>query len=153
MKYKSIKVIECIMNADEFDEDKYTKKYMRKYWIDRVRGGAYCQIKLPEYLLYALEKELCNSSDLCFRCNRPGHYISQCYATTKADGSVINENKEESELSIFFGLFNIISDFFQKDVGDPITLKIIVMHHLMWMEINYNYLFLIYLKSFNQILP
>jgi len=42
----------------------------------------------------ALEKELCNASNLCFRCNREGHYVLDCYATTKADGSLIEESDD-----------------------------------------------------------
>lgn len=92
-KYKPIRVIEQIRNADEFDEDKYTKKYMKKYGIDKVRGGSYTQIYLPEYSIMALEKELCTSSNLCYRCNRSGHFVNQCYATTKVDGTLINDKK------------------------------------------------------------
>lgn len=96
-KYKPIKVVEKVPNADMFDEDKYTKMYMKEYGIDRVRGGTYTQIKLPDYSLQALEKELCSASDLCFRCNRPGHFASQCYASTKADGSPIEEESSSDE--------------------------------------------------------
>jgi len=94
-KYRPIKIIEQIAGADEFDEDRYTKKYMKKYGIDNVRGGAYTQIELPDYSILALEKELCGTSGLCFRCNRHGHFVNQCYASTKADGSPIDESSEE----------------------------------------------------------
>lgn len=90
-KYKPIKVVEQIPNVDEFDEDKYTKIYMKKYGIDKVRGGTYTQLELPEYSLLALERELCTASDLCFRCHRPGHFASQCYSSSKADGSPSDE--------------------------------------------------------------
>lgn len=82
-KYKPLKVIRVVHNADQFDEDKYTKQYMKEYGIDRVRGGTYSQINLPEYSIKSLEKELCNASDLCYRCNRPGHFANQCYAITQ----------------------------------------------------------------------
>ena len=90
-KYRPIKVVEQIPNADEFDEDKYTKKYMKKYGVDNVRGGTYTQLILPDYSIRALDNELCSASDLCFRCNRKGHFANQCYASTKADGSQICE--------------------------------------------------------------
>lgn len=98
-KYKPIKLLEQIPNADEFDEDKYTKMYMKQYGIDKVRGGSYTQITIPEFSRLALEKELCGASDLCYRCNRHGHFINQCYATTKADGSKIFDNKSNEEYS------------------------------------------------------
>jgi predicted GIY-YIG superfamily endonuclease len=94
-KYRPIKVVEVIPDADQFDEDKHTKKYMKKYGIDKVRGGTYTQMELPEYSILALEKELCSASDLCFRCNRPGHFANQCYASTKADGSPLFDDSEE----------------------------------------------------------
>ena len=96
-KYKPIKVVEQIPNADEFDEDKYTKKYMKKYGIDKVRGGAYTQMDLPNFSVMALEKELCHASDLCFRCNRPGHLANQCFALTKANGLPIDDSSCDEE--------------------------------------------------------
>lgn len=94
-KYKPIKVVEQIKNADEFDEDKYTKIYMNKYGIDMVRGGTYTEMQLPDYKRLALENELCSASNLCFRCNRPGHFANQCYASTRADGTIIEDDCDE----------------------------------------------------------
>ena len=93
-KYAPIKVVEEIRDADEFDEDKVTKRYMKTFGIQNVRGGSYTQLKLPRYLLLALQQELCTASELCFRCNRPGHFVSDCYASTKADGSLINVDSD-----------------------------------------------------------
>ncbi|GAF90538.1 unnamed protein product [marine sediment metagenome] len=36
-KYKLIQVLEVIANCDDFDEDKYTLKYMSQYGINNVR--------------------------------------------------------------------------------------------------------------------
>ena len=36
--YKPLKLVEMIPNCDDYDEDKYTQKYMDKYGIDNVRG-------------------------------------------------------------------------------------------------------------------
>ena len=96
-RYKPIRVVETITDANEFDEDKYTKKYMREHGIERVRGGSYSQVQLPEYSLMALEKELCNASNLCFRCNRRGHFASNCYASSKADGSPIDDDDDSND--------------------------------------------------------
>lgn len=90
-KYKPIKVIEKISNADDFDEDKITKKYMSQYGINRVRGGSYTQINLPECSLLSLKRELSTASDICYRCNRYGHFINQCYATTNVDGIPLDD--------------------------------------------------------------
>jgi hypothetical protein len=93
-----MKVVEVKKFADEFDEDKYTKMYMKKYGIDRVRGGSYTQMNLPEYSKQTLEKELCSASDLCFRCNRPGHFANKCYAKTKIDGAPVADEKTGEDL-------------------------------------------------------
>ncbi len=98
-RYKPIKVVEQVPNADEFDEDKYTKKYMTKYGIDKVRGGAYTQIELPNYAILSLEKELCSASNLCFRCKRSGHFAGACYASTTADGSPIHDDRNNTFMS------------------------------------------------------
>ena len=45
-KYKPIRLVKLIPNCDKYDEDKYTKKYMGKYGINNVRGGAYCSMVL-----------------------------------------------------------------------------------------------------------
>ena len=96
-KYKPIKVVEQVANADEFDEDKYTKKYMKQYGINKVRGGTYTQIHLPDLSVMALEKEICNASNLCFRCSRPGHFANQCFASTKANVSHIDDSSCDEE--------------------------------------------------------
>ena len=45
-RYRPLTLIQIISNADSFDEDKYTKMTMKKYGIDNVRGGSYCQMIL-----------------------------------------------------------------------------------------------------------
>ena len=35
-KYTPVKLLELISNSDDYDEDKYTLKYMAKYGIDNV---------------------------------------------------------------------------------------------------------------------
>jgi predicted GIY-YIG superfamily endonuclease len=87
--YKPIRVIEVISNADVLDEDKYTKAYMIKHGIDRVRGGSYSMIELPDYKIQALRDELCTADNRCYRCMRKGHFGNNCYARTMIDGEPI----------------------------------------------------------------
>ncbi len=77
-KYKPLQVIELISNCDEFDEDKHTKRYMKKYGIENVRGGSYVQLELDEKTEYFLEKELSSSRDACFICGEKGHWARDC---------------------------------------------------------------------------
>jgi predicted GIY-YIG superfamily endonuclease len=81
-EHKPLKVMEVRKNVSRFEEDKMTKEYMEKYGIDNVRGGAYTQIELPEESVECLQREIRGTTDVCFRCNRPGHWASQCWART-----------------------------------------------------------------------
>ncbi len=98
-KYKPIKIVEQIHNADELDEDNYTKKYMRMYGIENVRGGTYYQIELSESCILELKNELCSASILCFRCNRSGHFAAECYAVTTVNGSLIDDDSSYDDES------------------------------------------------------
>jgi cellular nucleic acid-binding protein len=81
-EYSPIKVIEIRRNVSRFEEDKLTKEYMEKYGIDNVRGGAYTQVNLPENARESLQREIRGASDVCFKCNRAGHWANRCYART-----------------------------------------------------------------------
>lgn len=80
--YKPISVIKIISSCDEFDEDKYTKIYMRKYGIDNVRGGSYVKIVLHDFQYKALNIELRSSNDQCFKCGSKGHFVNQCFSNS-----------------------------------------------------------------------
>src|SRR5665647_215839 len=56
--YHPTSVLEIIENCDEYDVDKFTKKYMSKYGIANVRGGSYVDTVLDEATLYVLNKEI-----------------------------------------------------------------------------------------------
>lgn len=93
-KYRPLKIVETIQSNDKMDEDKYTKKYMSLYGIDKVRGGSYTEIILPKYKLLCLKDELCTMDDLCFRCMRRGHFVEECYAKTTVGGILIESDTE-----------------------------------------------------------
>jgi len=81
-EHRPVKVIEKRYNVSRFEEDKMTKEYMEKYGIDNVRGGSYTQVELPEDSRDVLQREIRGAGDVCFKCNRSGHWASQCYART-----------------------------------------------------------------------
>jgi cellular nucleic acid-binding protein len=81
-EHKPLKLVEIRENVSHFEEDKMTKEYMEKYGIDNVRGGAYTQVELPEDSREYLRREIRGSTDVCFKCNRKGHWANQCYAKT-----------------------------------------------------------------------
>ncbi len=77
-KYKPIELIEIISNCDNYDEDKYTIKYMEKYGINNVRGGSFCELKLNKDNLNTIKKMIVSSTDKCYICGENGHYANNC---------------------------------------------------------------------------
>lgn len=72
--WELIEVVPCC----EFTEDNLTKKYMRKYGIEYVRGGSYSEVNLPQSKIDVLCVELATAGDACFKCGRKGHFKTQC---------------------------------------------------------------------------
>ena len=76
-KYNPINLVE-LNEGDNFDEDKYTLKYMSEYGIQNVRGGSWCQIKLSQNDKDRAMKSIKGATDKCFECGQKGHFISNC---------------------------------------------------------------------------
>jgi hypothetical protein len=77
-KYKPYKVIEIIPDCDNFDEDKYTLKFMGKYGINNVRGGTFCELKLNKDNIETIKKMINGSTDKCYICGENGHFAKDC---------------------------------------------------------------------------
>jgi len=77
-KYKPIKVIAKIADCDNYDEDKYTKKYMDIYGIDNVRGGSWVTLVLDESTIKHLKISSTATNDRCLGCDSNGHFIKNC---------------------------------------------------------------------------
>lgn len=92
-KYKPIKIIEIIENCDDFDEDKYTIKYMTNFGINNVRGGSFCQIILSDSNILTLKQMINGSTDKCYICGNIGHFAKDC--DTKSLSIEQSKNPEE----------------------------------------------------------
>jgi predicted GIY-YIG superfamily endonuclease len=77
-KYKPVKVSELIHNCDDYDEDKYTIKYMEKYGINNVRGGSFCEIKLSDNNVITLNQMIKSVTDKCYICGKDDHFANVC---------------------------------------------------------------------------
>ena len=78
-KYRPIKVLELISNSDDYDEEKYTIEYMKKFGIENVRGGTFTTIHLPKFQIEYLEKVINSTSNKCYICGKKGHFAKECY--------------------------------------------------------------------------
>jgi predicted GIY-YIG superfamily endonuclease len=87
--YRPVKVLETRPVKTEHDENNLTKDLMKKYGVDNVRGGSYCQEELPPPMKMALETELRGTTDACFKCGQKGHFANRCTA--------VDESESESE--------------------------------------------------------
>lgn len=95
-RYRPIGVEKIIQGADDFDEDKYTKMYMLKYGIDNVRGGSYVELKLSDFQVETLHREIWGAQNKCTRCGRGGHFFQDCFASHNINGDSL-ENDSDSE--------------------------------------------------------
>jgi hypothetical protein len=77
-KYKPIRIIEVIPNCDDFDEDKYTIKYMSIKGIDNVRGGSFCRMILSNDNLSTIKIMINGSTNRCYNCDSKEHYAKDC---------------------------------------------------------------------------
>ena len=77
-KYKPTQIIGLFPDCDVFDEDKYTIKYMKKYGIENVRGGSFCQVSLDRETTKCVERMIGSTDDKCYFCGKQGHFIRNC---------------------------------------------------------------------------
>ena len=93
-KYTPISIIEIIPNCDDYDEDKYTRKYMDNYGIDNVRGGSFCEVILDKTTIQLLEKMSKTTQNKCFTCGIIGHFSKECKQYKDSSLQIATPSKE-----------------------------------------------------------
>ena len=93
-KYKPVALEKTIENVSPFEEDKYTKEYMSKYGMDKVRGGSYVEVTLSDFQKKSLNTEMWAANDCCTQCGRKGHFVKACTATTDVSGNRIDQDED-----------------------------------------------------------
>lgn len=98
--YKPIGICDIISNCDEYDEDKYTIKYMKEYGINNVRGGSFSTVKLNDSNIITLKQMVNGSIDKCYICGSPAHIGENC------------NNDDNNIKSLFMNIYYYITSWF-----------------------------------------
>jgi hypothetical protein len=96
--------------CNENDDDFYTRLFITKYGLDKVRGGSYSQVQLTEQEVYELKQHPIDQQITCFKCSMKGHkgYIcpflrSNCNKYNANESTVIDTN-DDDDMDIPFRL-------------------------------------------------
>jgi len=106
-KYKPITVIELIPDCDDYDEDKYTIKYMEKYGVENVRGGSFCEIKLSNDNIMTLNKMIKSVSNKCYICGKNDHFANDCKKCNCPTSYFSSHRKSKCLLSKMTSYFDV----------------------------------------------
>ena len=77
-KYKPITVHELRPDCSDNDEQIVTQEYMKRYGIENVRGGPWCQVSLPDEKIQFIQQIFQSNDDKCYKCGKTGHFSSNC---------------------------------------------------------------------------
>ena len=132
--HKPIKIMELIANCDEYDEDKYTLKYMNMYGIASVRGGCFSHPVLTSNQIYFIQQILRSINNECLYCGKQGHFVKECpikisvkqpikqpirqQNNNQQNDNQQNDNQQNIEqLSIFNYFFNLLENFIYPEIN------------------------------------
>lgn len=77
-EYSPTRIVEQRPVTSIHDETNTTLDLMKKYGIDNVRGGAYCQVDLSDEIETAIKHQINSNTDKCYNCGMKGHFANKC---------------------------------------------------------------------------
>lgn len=77
-KYGVLRILYTYNIDDLLYEDLETKRMMRQYGIENVRGGSYTRMILDNNVIEFLNMEIKHSKKTCYVCGNEGHYGGMC---------------------------------------------------------------------------
>ena len=89
------KIATCNGYFSDKVEQQFTEKKIKKHGYKNVRGGYYTNSKT----LTTNPKPSTNQKNRCYRCGRPGHYATSCYAKTHVNGYLLEHSFNNSSCS------------------------------------------------------
>ena len=95
-RHKPIRQLAVFNKTTPYDETNLTKDYMKKFGIDKVRGGPYTQLELDKSTKDVLEREFLSESNKCYNCGNSGHFIKDC--PNKVEEPVFEKKNQNQDL-------------------------------------------------------
>lgn len=98
-RYKPRQIHALHPDCSDHDETRITLDYMKKYGIQKVRGGPWTQILLTDAEEEFIQKMIDSESDNCYRCGEAGHFANRCplkkSPVEESESEAANRNRAE----------------------------------------------------------